>query len=460
MGIRPEVWQTPDPMGGGTSRTHRLGSVLRRAIDERLQPAYLRFVSIAVLVVGGALLCVSFATSDRGQTSFGKPLGNDFAGFFVAARILDQDQAPRLYDRVLHDRLYHELLPRLDPHTSIPYVHPPFVAGMLRPLTRLSYEAAVAIWLLISLNLFVAGIWLLIRSSPGLPREHTGLVVLLALSFEPFLMECWLGGQLSAIGFFSYASAWYFLKRDRPISAGMALGLSFYKPTLLLLILPLLVIARRWRVLSGMTVTGVVLAGLSLAMVGWEVCVGYLDVLLDFRKSASGSGGLQILTWKYVDLNNALRLSWGGQSQARTAVFGILTLVPFLLLARTWWRWESLKSNRRQWLWATTLAWLPILNLYVGIYDSILVVQSVLLATDVSLRERRSATPLTDSGLAYWALAVAASSWFSQPLARVSGVQVYTLALVGLGLLELRLAIASTAGDAERSKQEPKRAST
>lgn len=421
-----------------TSRTNRLGTTLRGALDARLQPAYLRWMSVAVLVVGGVLLCVSFATSDRGQTSFGQPLGNDFAGFFVAAQILDRGQADQLYDRALHDQLYHELLPKLDPHDSIPYVHPPFVAGVLRPLTWCSYEVAVALWLVVSLSLFIVGVWLLVRSSSGLPREQTGLVLLLALSFEPFLMECWLGGQLSAVGFFSYALAWYFLSRNRPIASGMALGLSFYKPTLLLLLLPLLIIGRRWRMLLGMTITGVLLVGLSLALVGWDVSVGYLDVLLNFRKSTSG-GGLPILTWKYVDLNNALRSLWGGQSLSRTAVFGMLALVPFAWLAKAWWRWDSCEATSRQWLWAATLAWLPILNLYVGIYDSIFVVQSVLLAADVLLRERRSATPLTNSGLAYWALAIAVSSWFSQPLARISGVQVYSLALIGLGLWELRL---------------------
>jgi hypothetical protein len=219
----------------------------------------------------------------------------------------------------------------------------------------------------------------------------------------------------------------------------MALGLSFYKPTLLLLTFPLLVIGRRWRMLLGMTIIGVLLAGLSLALVGWNVSAGYLDVLLSFRKSTSG-GGLQIRMWKYVDLNNSLQLVWSGQSLARTAVFGILALVAFASLAKAWWRWESLEANPRQWLWSATLAWLPILNLYVGIYDSIFVVQSVLLAADALLRERRSAAPLTDSGLAYWALAIAVSSWFSQRLARISGVQVYTLIVIGLGLLELRLA--------------------
>ena len=108
---------------------------LRRAIDARIQPPYLRLVSAALLVVGVVLLAMSFATSDRGRTVFGTPLGNDFAGFFVAAQILERGQSSQLYNRELHDELYHELLPNLAQGDSIPYVHPPFVAGVLRPLT-------------------------------------------------------------------------------------------------------------------------------------------------------------------------------------------------------------------------------------------------------------------------------------------------------------------------------------
>ncbi|TXT28251.1 MAG: hypothetical protein FD138_2623 [Planctomycetota bacterium] len=419
------------------NRTDRLRQSFRRALDERLQPPYLRLVSVALLVLGVAMLAISFATSNRGRTYFGPPLGNDFAGFFVAAQILDRGEHARLYDRDLHDELYHELLPNLEPGDSIPYVHPPFVAGLLRPLTWIPYEPAVAIWMTISAGLYGVGVWLLLLSLPSLRREHAGLVLLITLSFEPFLMECWLGGQLSAVGFFSYALAWFALSRNRPISSGLALGLSFYKPTLLLLTLPMLVIGRRWSMLLGMTITGCLLAGLSLAFVGWETSIGYLDVLLSFRKSTSG-GSLGILTWKYVDLNNSLRLLCGGKSPIVTVAFVLLSLIPFLWLARYWWRWPRLEADQRQWLWGTTLAWLPVLNLYVGIYDSIFVVQSTLLAVGIVLSERGSETPLTKSGLAYWALAIAGSAWFSQSLARISGVQVYTLALISFGLFLLR----------------------
>jgi len=53
-------------------------------------------------------------------------------------------------------------------------------------------------------------------------------------------------------------------------------------------------------------------------------------------------------------------------------------------------------------------------------------------------REHRTSMPLTDSRLAYWAFAIASSKCFSQSLARVSGVQVYTLSLIELGTFLLR----------------------
>ena len=300
-----------------------------------------------------------------------------------------------------------------------------------------SYDIAVAVWLVTSASLYGIGVWLLLLTVPDLRSQYAGLTLLLAFSFEPFLMECWLGGQLSAVGFFSYSLAWFALNRQTPIASGLALGISFYKPTLLFLTLPLLVVGRRWRMLWGMTVTGCLLAGLSLYFVGWETSLSYLDVLLSFRKSTTG-GRLGIVTWKYVDLNNSLRLLIGGRSPIVTIAFALLSLGPFVWLARNWWRWPRLAENSRQWLWVATLAWLPVLNLYVGIYDSIFVVQSVLLAAGVLLREKPSKMPLTNSGFAYWAVAIAGSAWISQGLAKMCGVQVYTLALIGFGLFALR----------------------
>jgi hypothetical protein len=112
--------------------------------------------------------------------------------------------------------------------------------------------------------------------------------------------------------------------------------------------------------------------------------------------------------------------------------------VPFALLARLWWLSERYDDEFQRLLWATTLSWIPVLNLYVGIYDSILIVQSALITAWVVCRRSQTLTPLTNSGLAYVLLAIYVSPWFSQNLAKATGIPLYTLVLIGLGTLQLR----------------------
>lgn len=436
---------------------------LRRAVDERLTPPFLWLVGGAMLAVGLMLLAMSFATSDHGRTLFGPPLGADFAGFYAAAQVLDGGQPELLYDRATHDRLYHTLLPNLAADQSIPYVHPPFIAAALRPITWLPYETAFALWLVVSAALYLAGLALVRRTVPALAPDDWRLVLLLAVTFEPFLLECWMGGQLSALGFLGFALALFAHHRGRPFAAGMALGLCLYKPPFLVLVLPLLLVSRQWRVLLGVAATGLLLAALAVAAVGLDVCLGYADVLLAFRKSTTGADGLALRTWKYIDLNSSLRLLLGGPSPAQTGLVLVLAVAPLGMLVRAWLKWDATDEEGRGLLWATALTWTPVLNLYVGVYDSVLVVQSALLTAGflcsqhgwhafatpspvggapLGWRGRDSMPPprnLCASGLAYVLLLVAMSAWFSQGLARATGVQVYTLALAVLGLYQLWL---------------------
>lgn len=410
--------------------------ILRSAVVSRLNPPYLLMAAGSICGMGLTLAVLLFTTSQRGQTSFGIPLGADFAGFYVAAQILNHGQADQLYNRTLHDELYHELLPGEEARASIPYVHPPFVAGLFRPLARLPYAMAFGIWLVVTAILYLLAWRLLLKAIPWPDRNQNLLILLLAFSFEPFLFECWLGGQLSVLAFCSFAVCYAALQRDRPVSAGMALGLCFYKPTLLILILPLLLIGRRWRTLLGMCVTGVALVCLSILLVGWHVSLGYLNVLLAFSNSASG-GDLEIRVWKYVDLNNCLRLIFGHASTIRQVFLFLSGVIPAAVLARLWWHYDRLEADVRRLLWAATISWIPLLNLYYGIYDSILILQGLIITAALIVNRSSSPHPLIESRFAEMTLLLAIVPWFSQNLAARSGVPLYSLSLAGLGCYQL-----------------------
>ena len=74
---------------------------------------------------------------------------------------------------------------------------------------------------------------------------------------------------------------------------------------------------------------------------------------------------------------------------------------------------------------------MAILNLYVGIYDSILVVQIAVLATDIVLRDRRSP-------ISAWLIGCSASPRPRGSAKAWHGFQVYTPALIVFGFFLLR----------------------
>src|SRR5262245_19581719 len=243
----------------------------------RLEPVRIRFVCTAIVALSLAMAGVLIVTARADHhTLFNKPLGEDFAGFYYAAEILNEASPDLLYDRNFQDQKYQELL-GLPPDATqtLPYVHPPFVAYALRPLAMLPYRWAFAVWLAISATFYLAGLLRLWKSCPHLAARTCWTPLLLALAFEPFIMESWLGGQLSALGFFAFSLAFYLEQRRQPLICGMALGLALYKPTLLVVILPMLLIGRRFRNLLGFGLTALLLGGVSILAVGWEGSLHY-----------------------------------------------------------------------------------------------------------------------------------------------------------------------------------------
>lgn len=388
----------------------------------------IRFVSLSVLAVTAVLLAVSFITGRTGRTVFGTELGSDYAAFYTAGKIQNDYGAARLYDRRLQDRLYHELRPQASSEEALPYANAPFLAPLFRPLALLPYGLSYFVWLCLSLGLYAAGLTLVLRTT-AVPAAMRTAVWLLALSFEPFLMECWVGGQLSAIGFLLLALTIYWLPRNRPVAAGVSLAVCLYKPTLLILLLPMLVVSRRWKILLGFAGAALGLAIFSLVAVGQTACLDYARLLTAYVHAAAGSAEI-FRIWKFVDLVSFFHLLQGGHTLTGWCAMGVIGVAAAGFVLPRWWRGEG-----EPLVWAGTITATLVLNLYVGIYDATLAVLGALLTVDALMR-RGPISP----GFRLLLLLLYVVPWFSQPLARVTGLQLYTLVLAGCAVYELRLA--------------------
>jgi Glycosyltransferase family 87 len=242
---------------------------------KRVKNYCLLLISINALMIG-----VSFARNQP-LTLSGAPFGGDFVEFYTAGRILNNYGSQRLYDFQLQDDLTHEFVPGF----SVPFVTPPYVALLFSALALLPLRLAYLTWILISIGLYLWAIALALRLAV-LPRVMAFLV---CLGFPPFFMLVLVGGQLSAIGCFIFASWLYLMKTDRKFMAGAVLGLLLYKPTLAIFLVPALLFGRQFRALIGFAAVSGLLIMLSIWMLGAAGLVHYLAILREFS-SAVGFG--------------------------------------------------------------------------------------------------------------------------------------------------------------------------
>lgn len=412
----------------------------RKLVERRLTQSYIQFVCLLVLAVYLIVFIVSFATAVRGRTVFGPNLGADFGAFYVAGTIFNTHSPAKIYDAGLQEQFYRKQFPDAPTDSHLPYVNAPFFILPFTLLSRLPYRWAYLGWVVFSLALYIAGLTLLRSTLESIPAYAWFVAFLLALSFTPFLVECLAGGQTSAIGFFCLAAAITSERRGRSLFSGLLLSLCTYKPTLLLLILPMLVITRRYETLLGFAAGCGVLALVSLLTVGWQGCAGFINTLLYFtHATTSATSGLR--TWKYVDVNSFFRLLLGSHSYLRWTMTGAAILFGLPLLLRTWWLGQRQDRDQQGLVWAITITTTLVLNLYVGIYDSTLVVLSAILTTDYLYRQTRSNESRLPTSYKFILLLLYVVSWITQPFARLSGVQLFTLVLAlfaGYQILELQ----------------------
>lgn len=414
---------------------HRVAERVSSLLDRQR----VRFVCATVIVMAAVMLAVGFVTAEQGQTVFGPQLGADYAQFYVAGTLLNSTRPARLYDLSLQDKIYHQQFPTVPQGISLPCLHAPFFAVLMRPFALLPYKWSYGVWLIVGMALYTAGLRLLWRSTQLGPEYDFPTTWLVSVSFLPLLAVSWMGGQSSAVGFFSICMASFLQRRGNAFLGGVVLSLCLYKPTLPALVLPLLVVGRRYRMLTGFATGASCLAGVSVLAVGFEGCRRYVEVLLDyarFRQSAPTA----FRPWMYVDALSLTRSINGASRWWGSALLAALMGAVLILLIRVWWRSERGWSDSYQLSWSCAWTWTPLLSGYFGMYDTVVIIPAVLLGADVLTRAAPQFSPeagkaaLKSLPAPFQSLLalVYVSAWFSQPVARLCGFQPYTVALAAL----------------------------
>jgi len=313
-----------------------------------------RAVCVSIICINAILLGLSFFTHN-GRTPFGHSLGGGCTIYYYTGAGLNQGLD--IYQPGVIDGL---LARAGQAESPLPFLYPPFFAGLFRPLALLPYAPAFAVWILIAVAAYFAGFQLLWPVS-RLPAEYKTDALLIILAFVHFQVYTLAGGWQSWFGFFWLALTFNLEYRSRDVLAGLTLSVCLYKPTLLLIILPALVVRGRFKILSGFAVGAVVLVSISLAVVGQNECADYARTMLVATGTKVSISSVFPL-WKYVDIVSFCSLLFH-----RT--FGVWLLIPGAV---------AVLFRRPRLIEA--VAWTAPVNLYTPMYDVALIAIPALLA--------------------------------------------------------------------------------
>jgi hypothetical protein len=357
----------------------------------------------------------------------------DFIYYYGDGRIANEYPLARFYDYSLQTRIYNEIFPlQSGAYGMQPY--PPWVPLFFSLYARLPFAVAFGLWMLTSLLLYLAGIRAAIgHMFRGEPLK-VSLVFCLALGFYPFLIGTLINGQPSAAAVFAVGMAIALERRMKPFSSGLLLSLIAYKPTLCVLLVPMLLITRRFKAFSGFVSGVLLLMLLSTAFGGIAIWPAYARYLGVYRRVVSLSDRSGMPLSKHIDIGSCLLAVSGGRSALVGPLLVLITVCVLVALAVLGWRSAKCGPPVQSLTWATALTWTLLVNVYVPIYDAVLVTIAVVLLLS-ALKD--PAWNASRDWVVLLAVLIIMVSWVTSAVALKYGVQLITIGLAILGVVQL-----------------------
>lgn len=304
-------------------------------------------------------------------------LARDFIQFYHQGLIANARDVQALYDI---DR-WAEMLPRIipmPPGLRYPPVYGPQVSVLFSPLAKLPYSSALAVWILISLVVYLACGYAIWRICPRL-RERVGTVAVLLLA-DPALHFTLSFSQASPIGLICVTAAFFALRANRRFLAGIAIGSLIYKPQLGIAAAVIFTGAREWRIVLGAIAGAALQFGVGCAFWGPSILGDYVRSLR--RLAPNFSAQFEPFRFQMHSLRAFFELL-GLPGNAALAAYGVASVLTLVVALRCWRARGPLALRYSALLVATILV-----DPHVYAYDLILLMPAFLLLWDWILGER------------------------------------------------------------------------
>ena len=281
---------------------------------------------VALLLFAFSALAVAFVavTSDGLHDWRGRQLGTDYSNVYAAGTYVLDGEPTAPFDPRLQ---YAREQAIFGAHTDFfGWHYPPFFLGLAALLALMPYALSLLVWQGVTLALYLlttrtiladrvsGNFWLLVAL--GFP----GVIVCLGQGHNGFLTAALFGAALVML-------------EERPILAGVLIGLIAYKPQFGLLLPLVLAASGRWRVFAAAAATVGVLALMVTLAFGADVWTAFLASTKFTRIAVLEEG--QTGWYKIQSVFSWVRM-WGGGVDLAYAVQAAVTLAVAASLAWLW----------------------------------------------------------------------------------------------------------------------------
>jgi hypothetical protein len=275
---------------------------------------------VLIIEIAMSIALMPWTNHDRIKTT-------DFVNFYAAATIVRAGNSPTLYTAETQDPVLRSILGR----KSLDYfLHPPFFAAALVPLSYLKVERAFVVWTLFNLAL-VGSLPMILAESVSFVarRPYLGLV---GMVFFPVLTTLTLG-QDSIVLLFVISIGYVLLTRRRDAAAGLVFALAAIKFQYVLVIVGFLLVARKFRVAASFAVGGAILILASLLVTGFAGFAHYVQFVREYDLH-DGYGAMhlaQMVNWRGFFAG----LGWMTHIRTYSTVGSVLLLILGIVCARS-----------------------------------------------------------------------------------------------------------------------------
>jgi len=192
----------------------------------------------------------------------------DFTIFYTGARLLSEGRADGLYNLRTQYEMQQTFTNVPIRKGPLPFNHPPFEALFFVPFTMLSYWPAYLLWTGLNIIMLAIILMLLRKYFSQLTRFSPLMMGTAGVGFFPIAIGVMQGQDMVSF-LLLFVLTIICLDRRKDWAAGVFLGMGLFRPQLVLPVLVLLAV-RRWRILLGFVPVAVLLAGISVAIMGWN----------------------------------------------------------------------------------------------------------------------------------------------------------------------------------------------